>query len=98
MLDVYADFAIDDCAIPVIKGVKSDTEKFAGAQMSTSIEAMMGDKRALQSGTSHFFGAEFRQGFRYPISRQEQHPAILRDDILGSVHPHDRRDHHGTRR
>lgn len=63
MLDVYADFAINDCAIPVIKGVKSETEKFAGAQMSASIEAIMGDKRALQSGTSHFFGENFAKAF-----------------------------------
>jgi prolyl-tRNA synthetase len=63
MLDVYTDFAINDCAIPVFKGVKSETEKFAGAQMSTSIEAMMADKRALQSGTSHFFGQNFARAF-----------------------------------
>lgn len=63
MLDVYADFAIRDAAIPVIKGVKSETEKFAGARMSTSIEAMMGDRRALQSGTSHFFGQNFSRAF-----------------------------------
>jgi prolyl-tRNA synthetase len=63
MLDVYADFAIQDAAIPVIKGVKTESEKFAGAQMSTSIEAMMGDKRALQSGTSHFFGQNFSKAF-----------------------------------
>jgi len=63
MLDVYTDFAINDCAIPVIKGVKSETEKFAGAQMSTSIEAMMGDTKALQSGTSHFFGQNFAKAF-----------------------------------
>ena len=63
MLDVYADFAINDAAIPVLKGVKSETEKFAGAKMSTSIEAMMGDKRALQSGTSHFFGQNFAKAF-----------------------------------
>ncbi|MFZ5822546.1 MAG: proline--tRNA ligase [Chloroflexota bacterium] len=63
MLDVYADFAIHDVAIPVIKGVKSETEKFAGALMSTSIEAMMGDKKALQSGTSHFFGQNFARAF-----------------------------------
>ena len=49
MLDVYADFAINDAAIPVIKGRKSNTEKFAGAVHSYSIEAMMGDTRALQS-------------------------------------------------
>ncbi len=63
MLDVYADFAINDAAIPVIKGIKSETEKFAGAKMSASIEAMMGDKRALQSGTSHFFGENFAKAF-----------------------------------
>ncbi len=63
MLDVYADFAINDTAIPVFKGVKSETEKFAGAQMSTSIEAMMADKRALQSGTSHYFGQNFARAF-----------------------------------
>ncbi len=63
MLDVYEDFATNDCAIPVFKGVKSDTERFAGAQMTTGIEAMMGDKRALQSGTSHFFGQNFAKAF-----------------------------------
>ncbi|MGD8402153.1 MAG: proline--tRNA ligase [Anaerolineales bacterium] len=63
MLDVYEDFAINDTAIPVFKGVKSESEKFAGAQMSTSIEAMMADKRALQSGTSHFFGQNFAKAF-----------------------------------
>ncbi len=63
MLDIYADFAINDAAIPVVKGVKSETEKFAGAQMSTSIEAMMGDKKALQAGTSHFFGQNFAKAF-----------------------------------
>lgn len=63
MLDVYADFAINDVAIPVIKGVKSENEKFAGALMSTSIEAMMGDKKALQAGTSHFFGQNFARAF-----------------------------------
>ncbi len=63
MLDVYADFAINEGAIPVIKGVKSAQEKFAGANMSTTIEAMMGDTRALQSGTSHFLGQNFAKAF-----------------------------------
>lgn len=63
MLDVYADFAINDAAVPVIKGVKTETEKFAGAVMSTTIEAMMQDKRALQSGTSHYFGQNFAKAF-----------------------------------
>ena len=63
MLDVYADFAINEAAVPVIKGIKSSTEKFAGAVQSTTIEAMMGDTKALQSGTSHFLGQNFAKAF-----------------------------------
>ncbi len=63
MLDIYADFAENDAAIPVIKGRKSETEKFAGAVRSYAIEAMMGDRRALQAGTSHFLGQNFARAF-----------------------------------
>ena len=63
MLDIYADFAVNDAAIPVIPGKKSDAEKFAGAEVTYSIEAMMGDGKALQSGTSHFLGQNFAQAF-----------------------------------
>ncbi|HVS74417.1 MAG TPA: His/Gly/Thr/Pro-type tRNA ligase C-terminal domain-containing protein, partial [Candidatus Acidoferrales bacterium] len=63
MLDIYADFAVNDAAIPVIPGRKSDSEKFAGAETTYSIEAMMGDGKALQSGTSHFLGQNFAQAF-----------------------------------
>jgi prolyl-tRNA synthetase len=63
MLDVYADFAIEDGAIPVVKGRKSQSEKFAGADNSYSIEAMMGDTRALQAGTSHDLGQNFAKAF-----------------------------------
>jgi len=63
MLDVYADFAVNDAAIPVIPGAKSDAEKFAGADVTYSIEAMMGDGKALQAGTSHFLGQNFAQAF-----------------------------------
>ncbi len=63
MLDIYADFAEKDAAIPVIPGRKSDAEKFAGAEITYSIEAMMGDGKALQSGTSHFLGQNFAQAF-----------------------------------
>jgi prolyl-tRNA synthetase len=63
MLDVYADFAENVGAVPVIKGRKSESEKFAGAVRSYTIEAMMGDKRALQSGTSHFLGQNFARAF-----------------------------------
>ncbi len=63
ILDIYADFAIQEAAIPVIKGQKSETEKFAGAVTTTSIEGMMQDKRALQCGTSHYFGQNFSRAF-----------------------------------
>ncbi len=63
MLDVYADFAINDAAIPVVQGRKSDREKFAGALHTYTIEAMMRDKKALQSGTSHNLGQNFARAF-----------------------------------
>lgn len=63
MLNVYADFAINEAAVPVIPGRKSQTEKFAGASQSYTIEAMMGDTRALQAGTSHFLGQNFARAF-----------------------------------
>ncbi len=63
MLDVYADFAVEDGAIPVVKGRKSQSEKFAGADNSYSIEAMMGDTKARQAGTSHNLGQNFARAF-----------------------------------
>lgn len=63
MLDVYADFAINEAAVPVIRGRKSATEKFAGAKRSYTIEAMMGDTKALQAGTSHNLGQNFAKAF-----------------------------------
>jgi prolyl-tRNA synthetase len=63
MLDTYSRFAIDEAAVPVIPGRKSATEKFAGAVNSYSIEAMMGDTKALQAGTSHFLGQNFAKAF-----------------------------------
>jgi len=63
MLDVYADFAETEAAVPVIEGKKSESEKFAGAVASYTIEAMMGDGRALQSATSHDLGQNFARAF-----------------------------------
>lgn len=63
MLEVYADFSQNEAAVPVIKGRKSESEKFAGAVNSYSIEAMMGDTRALQAGTSHYLGENFARAF-----------------------------------
>jgi prolyl-tRNA synthetase len=63
MLDIYADFAMKEAAVPVIPGRKSDSEKFAGADITYSIEAMMGDGKALQAGTSHNLGQNFAKAF-----------------------------------
>ena len=63
MLEVYADFLENDAAIPVIRGQKSEIEKFAGAVRSYTVEAMMGNKWALQAGTSHNLGQNFAKAF-----------------------------------
>jgi len=63
MLDVYTDFAVNEAAVPVIQGRKTESEKFAGAATTYAIEAMMGDTRALQSGTSHNLGQNFAKAF-----------------------------------
>ena len=63
MLNVYADFCENYLAMPVIRGNKTDKEKFAGAVNTYTIECMMHDKKALQSGTSHFFGDGFARAF-----------------------------------
>jgi prolyl-tRNA synthetase len=63
MLNVYADFAINEAAVPVVMGRKSESEKFAGAVRTYSIEGMMKDTRALQSGTSHNLGQNFAKAF-----------------------------------
>ena len=63
MLEIYADVAVNEAAIPVISGRKSNIERFAGAIRTYTIEAMMGDKRALQAGTSHNLGQNFARAF-----------------------------------
>ncbi len=71
MLDVYADFAREFMAIPVVRGVKSATERFAGALDTYTIEAMMQDGKALQSGTSHFLGQNFGRAFNVQFVNKE---------------------------
>lgn len=63
MLDVYAEFVQDYMALPVIKGVKTESERFAGAEDTYCIEALMQDGKALQAGTSHFLGQNFAKAF-----------------------------------
>src|SRR5208283_3131847 len=62
-LDVYTDFAENWMALPVIKGIKTESERFAGAVETYCIEAMMQDGKALQAGTSHFLGQNFAKAF-----------------------------------
>lgn len=71
MLDVYADFAENWMAVPVIKGVKSENERFAGAEDTYCIEALMQDGKALQAGTSHFLGQNFAKAFDVKFSDKE---------------------------
>ena len=71
MLDVYADFAENYMAVPVIKGVKSESERFAGAEDTYSIEALMQDGKALQAGTSHFLGQNFAHAFDVKFTDKE---------------------------
>ncbi len=71
MLDVYADFAENWMALPVIKGVKSESERFAGAVDTYCIEALMQDGKALQAGTSHFLGQNFAKAFDVKFSDKD---------------------------
>ena len=63
MNSVYADFAEKFMAMPVVKGLKSESERFAGAEETYCIEALMQDGKALQAGTSHFLGQNFAKAF-----------------------------------
>ncbi len=77
MLDVYADFCEKYLAMPVIRGRKTDKEKFAGAEATYTIEAMMHDGKALQSGTSHYFGDGFARAFNIEYTDRDntlKHP------------------------
>ncbi len=77
MLEVYADFAENYMAVPVIKGVKSPNERFAGAVDTFTIEAMMQDGKALQSGTSHFLGQNFAKAFDVTYINKENKPEYV---------------------
>ena len=71
MMHVYAEFAENFMAIPVVKGVKTETERFAGAEETYCIEALMQDGKALQAGTSHFLGQNFAKAFDVKFANAE---------------------------
>jgi len=71
MLNIYADFAENYMAVPVVRGLKSPSERFAGAVETYCVEAMMQDGKALQAGTSHFLGQNFAKAFDVQFSNRE---------------------------
>lgn len=77
MLQIYAEFAEKWMAVPVVQGVKSETERFAGALDTYTIEAMMQDGKALQSGTSHFLGQNFAKSFDVTFLNKENKPELV---------------------
>ena len=74
MLNVYADFCENYLAMPVVKGRKTDSDKFAGAEATYAIEALMHDGKALQAGTSHYFGDGFARAFNIQYQSRENKP------------------------
>ena len=99
ILDLYASICESLLAMPVVKGMKSDSEKFAGALRTYSIEALMGDGRALQAGTSHNLGQNFAKAFDITFQARDKSVQHVVGDVVGR---HDtagrRRDHDARRR
>ena len=98
MLNVYADFCEEVLAMPVVRGQKTEKEKFAGAEATYTIEALMHDGKALQSGTSHNFGNGFAKAFGIQYTDKDNKLQYVYQTSWGYDDTSDRRDHHGTRR
>jgi hypothetical protein len=94
MLDVYADFAENWMAMPVIKGEKTAGERFPGAVATYSIEAMMQDRKALQAGTSHFLGQNFSKAQEIKFQEPGRERRIRLDHVVGRLHAAGRRADH----
>ena len=84
MLEVYATFVEEFMAVPVVRGVKTANERFAGAEETYCIEAMMQDGKALQAGTSHFLGQNFAKAFDVTFSNKENKLEYVWATQLGS--------------
>ncbi len=74
ILNIYADFCEKKLAMPVVRGKKTDSEKFSGAEATYTIEAMMHDGKSLQAGTSHYFGDAFAKAFEIEFQNRENKP------------------------
>ena len=86
MNNVYAEFAENFMAMPVIKGLKSESERFAGAEETFCIEALMQDGKALQAGTSHFLGQNFAKAFDVKFTNKEGKQELCLGNLLGSFY------------
>ena len=98
MLGVYREIWHDWLAIPTIRGRKSEAKKFPGAEVTLTGEALMGDRRALQMGTSHDLGSNFARAFDIRFldrDNERRHPF---GTSLGVLVADDRRSNHGPRR
>ena len=96
MLNVYAEFAEKYLAIPVVKGEKTEKERFAGAEATYTIEALMHDGKALQSGTSHYFGDGFARAFEIEYTDKNNNPVT--PFLLGHFNTSYRRYNNDPRR
>ena len=99
MLNVYADFCEKCTCNAGSQGhAKPKSEKFAGADATYTIEALMHDGKALQAGTSHYFGDGFAKAFGIQFTGKDNKLTYPHQTSLGRDHPSDRCDHHDTRR
>ncbi len=98
ILALYKEFVETELAMPVIAGRKSESEKFAGAGRTYSIEALMGDGRALQAGTSHNLGQNFAKAFDIKFQARDKSLQYIWGTSWGDDDPAHRRGHHGARR
>ena len=98
MLNIYADFMENVLAMPVIRGRKTDKEKFNGAEETYTVECMMHDRKALQAGTSHYFGDGFAKAFDITFTGKDNQLHYPHQTSWGMSHPDDRRHHHDPRR
>jgi prolyl-tRNA synthetase len=89
--EVYRAAFQDVLAIPVLTGLKTETERFAGATATLTCEGVMRDGKALQLATSH-------ERVRHHLHRRTRHRSALLDDLVGQLNPDDRRADHGSRR
>ena len=96
MLDVYADVVENVMAVPVVKGQKTDSEKFPGAVTTYCIESLMQDGKALQAGTSHYLGQNFSKAFEIKFLGRDQQQQFAHTTSWGTSTRPDRRDDHGA--